>query len=209
MERWLGVGFGALAVLLVGWNTYTLRSIDARIDALEEGPRAAPAQAERGPTTRQALGLLRSTPAAGAVARATGDREPVTESGTPEELLEDPELQDRIVEMVREREEEERQLRRDERTANFLESVNSEVEEFAATHDLDDQTTGKILAEVQLRHEAWETIRADQRSGNMSWFDARREFQDVRDDSDAALAELLGDDLATDLNTQLWGDWRR
>ena len=48
--------------------------------------------------------------------------------------------------------------------------------------------------------------RDDVRAGNLSWVDARREFQEIREASDAALVDLIGAEATEELTTRLFGD---
>ena len=120
--------------------------------------------------------------------------------------LEDPDVQGRIAQIV-EADQEARQAEESERRMEqYMDSVTREVEDFAAEHGLDDATTDRVVDELRVRSENWGNVRKEVSDGNMSWFDARKEFQAVREESDAVLNDLLGEEKFNVLDSQLWGD---
>ena len=84
--------------------------------------------------------------------------------------------------------------------------AQEEVDVLAEELDLDDETTAAVVDELEDRHAAWSATRDDVRAGDLSWIDARREFQAIREASDATLVDLIGAEATEELNTRLFGE---
>lgn len=218
MDARIGPALGGLALLLVAWNTYTLTHLEGRLNAMElsTGPAAgASAQA----MSTQEPGRMGGPRA---MRQGGGEGQPLSAEAVADLLekegiavdaidLEDPNVQGRIAQIV-EADQEARQAEESERRMEqYMDSVTREVEDFAAEHGLDDATTDRVVDELRVRSENWGNVRREVSDGNMSWFDARKEFQAVREESDAVLNDLLGEEKFNALDTQLWGDrnWGR
>jgi hypothetical protein len=202
MDR-LALAISGLALLLVTWNTITLSSMQQQLDAMSaratERP-SPPMAAERGPPDRSARPWERRT------ARSSAPRGELNrDEGEPIDL-DAPEVREQIAEVVaaeQQRREEEAENRRSER---FLESMSTRVDDFVAAEGLSDDVRSQVMGELRYRHEAFMATRQDVQEGALSWMEARGEFQQLRETSDAKLEELLGADLATRLDEALWGD---
>ena len=70
--------------------------------------------------------------------------------------------------------------------------MRTETSAFAQDYGLDEDTTAALFTEVEGMHETFTTVREDASSGTISWFDARTEFRALRDESEARLVEILG-----------------
>jgi leucyl aminopeptidase (aminopeptidase T) len=123
--------------------------------------------------------------------------------------LDDANVRGRIAQIVEEDQEVRQAEESERRMEQYMDSVTREVQEFAAEEGLDGKTTEKLLEELRVRSENWNAVRKEVGDGNMSWFDARKEFQALREESDAVMNTLLGEEIFTALDTKLWGDHGR
>jgi hypothetical protein len=123
-----------------------------------------------------------------------------------EVALEDPAVRERLATLLREEEAAREAREEQERSAMFLDSMTEEVRAFADEHGLDAPTAERLLAELTRQHEAFTAVRQDVRDGNLSWFDARKEFDALREERDAAVAGILGEEDAAALTERLWGE---
>ena len=212
MDARIPAALAAFALLLVGWNTMTLSDINARLSVLESAPKMASLPSVRGPAAASSRGgpmdynsrMADQNDMSAAVAQALE-----AEGITPEAIdLENPEVQERIASIVEADQEERRTADRERRSEQFRESMNREIQAFADENDFDESTKEQLFAEMEVRSDNWRAVRKEVQDGAISWFDARKEFQAVREESDAALGEIIGEDMVEALNTRLWGEGR-
>jgi hypothetical protein len=205
MQRWVGPALGAVAVALVGWNTWSLRGIEQRLEALES---AAPAVTMKAAGPRGGGGARAGGPQAAPAPTPAQIAQAVAASGESMGDLDlaDPEVQERLATIVEEQQKARRAEEEQERSQQFLDSVTEEVRAFAEEYNLKSEDTESVLAEIEHRSASWNAVRSDVRDGNISWFDARRELEAVREESDANLREVLGDENFDALDARLWGD---
>lgn len=228
MEKWIPAGIGVVAVMLLGWQTYTLSALDTRIQLLEaqSSPHAeAQSASDRPRRDRRDIdsrgrgdGAGRRGPQARDDRSASPDAErsmrerveSLPRSEDPTALnLEDPKVREQVASLLEEVEEQRREERDQERTARFKESMEQELADFSEEIGLEEGVRAKVQSELDRRSAAWNTVRQDVRSGNMSHIDARREMEALREDSNAALTELLGEEDFQSLDERLWGDQGR
>ena len=99
---------------------------------------------------------------------------------------------------------EDRQTRRREKVR---EALTTEIDDFAVDWDLDDVTRDEVVDEVLLLREATVVIRDDMRNDRLTAFEGRAEMRAMREDSDARLIEILGDDAADALKQRFAAEW--
>ncbi len=199
MPRWM---FPAATVVLLaglGWNTMQLRTLGERLEALEAcGSTRAEDDLPATPRTA-ATGTFRFREGAKAEPSAVTAEQLQT-------LLQDPAVAEHLVKRIQEEEDKRETSEREERSALFLASVQEEVEVLAEEFELDEETNAAVVRELEDRHAAWSATRDDVRAGDLSWVDARREFQAIREASDDALVDLIGAEATEELNTRLFGE---
>ncbi|MBX2800563.1 MAG: hypothetical protein KTR31_22985 [Myxococcales bacterium] len=195
MERVASMGLAIVALLLGMWNVLALNRIQVRLDGLEAaGPPAATVAPRRDDGAPRTADVRERAQAIRAAAEEA-------EIDLREADLKDPEVRGRIVDVMRA--EADRQSA--DRQERFRESLTAELEVFAAEHDLDEGTVGRVLGELQRRSDAFADVRQDVRDGHISFIDARRELESLRGESDVTLRGLLGDERFEQLDAQLWG----
>ena len=212
MDARIPTAVAALALLLVGWNTATLSDINARLSVLESTPKMAGmpvARGSAGPAGRMGGGDYNSRMADQNAMSAAVVEALEAEGINPQAMdLENPDVQERIASIVEADQEQRREADRERRSEQFRESMNREIEAFAEENDFDASTKEALFAEMEVRSDNWRAVRKDVQDGAISWFDARKEFQAVREESDAAMTEIIGEEMVEALNTRLWGDGR-
>ena len=197
MERF-GWILGGLALLVGAWNAWSLSALSTRLDALERPATTSPAAARGGNATPAPL----RSPSSRLRAASTPE---TAEAGLTEASLEDPAVRAKLAEVMREEEE----RAGDQRRELVRESILSEVESFAAEEGLNQATLGSLVSEIERRIDNFSALRQEIRDGQLSWFEGRREMGELRDNSDQALRELLGESRFEVLDERLWGDRRR
>jgi len=217
MDKWLGPALGGLALLIAGYSAVSTYGMQDRLAALEmaqvahggdrvRGERIA-GERGRGP---RGEGRRRQTEESGeasreeALVRALEASQ--TASGTATFDLQDPAVRAQLLALVEEEEQARREERHIARSEAFMQSVRDELDVFAEEHGIQDDTKSQVLVELERRHEEFSSLRHESREGNISRFDARREMDALREDSDAVLSDLLGADDFAALDQQLWGD---
>jgi hypothetical protein len=190
----------------------TLSDINARLSVVESTPKMASMPVARGaggPPGRMGGGDYNSRMADQNSMSAAVVEALEAEGINPKAMdLENPDVQERIASIVEADQEERREADRDRRSEQFRESMNREIEAFVEENEFDDATRDDLLAQMEVRSDNWRAVRKDVQDGAISWFDARKEFQAVREESDAAMTEIIGEDMVEALNTRLWGDGR-
>ena len=217
MDARIGPALGSLALLLVSWNTYTLTQLDGRLNAMElsapQAGAALQAMNAQGPGAMEDSRRMGQVGAGGqglppeAIARLL-EKEGVAVDAID---LDDANVRGQIAQIVEEDQEARQAEESERRMEQYIDSVTREVEDFASEHGLDAGTTERVVDELRVRSENWSAVRKEVSDGNMSWFDARKEFQAVREESDGVLTDLLGEEKFNALDTQLWGErnWGR
>ena len=212
MDARIPTAVAAFALLLVGWNTMTLSDINARLSVLESTPQMASMPTARGtggPPSRMGMGGYNSRMADQNDMSAAVVEALEAEGINPKAMdLENPDVQERIASIVEADQEERREADRERRSEQFRESMNREIEAFAEENNFDESTKEALFAEMAVRSDNWRAVRQEVQDGAISWFDARKEFQAVREESDAAMTEIIGEEMVESLNTRLWGNGR-
>ena len=208
-QRWM-IGFGVAVLAIVSWNAWTVTGLSSRIAALEEADGATEdtpgaVQTEVVETTRQE----RSVAARSTRQDEAADRvEAMEQFGSIEATdLADPEVRDAITQIVEDGQAQRTAEKRDEQLTMYLDSMTSEIRNFADEHSLDSNTRKQVEREVEASTRAWTAIRHDIKDGQLSWFDAKHEFQAIKEDSQANLTAILGEERYEDLRERLWGGW--
>ena len=163
------VGVLAAAALFVGlWNAVALRTLSARLDALSTVPASTEVSAVRAGGGRGGFGAGFVMPDDEALRGAAES------AGIPlqDDDLDDPEVRQRLMDVIRE--EGERQGA--ERRAQMRDAMLDEAEAFAAEEGLDAATSEALMAEIERRFDAFVAVRQDVRDGAITWFEARREM---------------------------------
>jgi hypothetical protein len=186
MERWIPVGLGSLALLVSLFNWWTLKGVDARLDALERAPRPPPV----------AVAQAQPNPAAARAALAAKLQQ------APPEKREA--ARERLVELTTDL-----QAKRADKAEQARAELTAEVEAFAMDEGLDSETVGLILGLLEARSDAFHTVREDVRSGALNLADARRELEAEKEATDAELRVILGDDLFQVFDERMWRDRER
>ncbi len=216
MDARIGPTLGGVALLLVGWNTYTLTQLEGRLNVMELTTAHAPGAAvvaARGGEPGVASGMhpmrQRQEEVTDLSSQAVADI--LEKQGFAMDGLdfEDPGVRTRIAQIVEEDREARQAEESERRMEQYMDSVTREVQDFAAEEGLDAKTTEKLLEELRVRSESWGAVRKEVSDGNMSWFDARKEFQALREESDAVMSNMLGEEVFAALDTRLWGDHGR
>lgn len=228
MEKWIPAGLGSLVVVVLVWQSFTLSALNTRVQQLEAQTSSI---AEAGSASQRPGRGLRNAGSRRRDGRGNGEASPLRDardappriepsmreriaslppSEDPAALnLQDPQVREQVASLLEEVEEQRRTERDQERSARFKESMHQELSEFSEEVGLADGVRTQVQTELDRRSEAWNAVREDVRSGNMSWIDARREMEALREDSDATLTELLGEEDFQSLDERLWGDQSR
>ena len=216
MDARIGPALGGVALLLVGWNTYTLTQLDGRLSVMELTTAPAPGGAvvaERGgeQSGSSAMRPMRQRQEEVTDLSSQAVADILEKQGLAMDGLdfEDPDVRARIAQIVEEDQEARQAEESERRMEQYMDSVTREVQDFAAEEGLDGKTTEKLLEELRIRSENWNAVRKDVGEGKLSWFDARKEFQALREESDSVMNTLLGEEVFTVLDTRLWGDHGR
>ena len=93
-----------------------------------------------------------------------------------------------------------RQAAQDERVR---EAMADEIADFASVSGLDSELEGAVLDELLMLRNASKLVREDMREDRISRFEGRAEIRALRDDSDARMVDLLGDEIARVLKERL------
>lgn len=198
------------AVLTGGllWNGLTLSRLEGRLAALEAAPpvTAPPAvarvQQDAAGSERPRVGTeVRDPWATYSEAGAVADERPATERPTLD--LEDPKVREELTALVAQTQEREREQRQQEWAQRWTETVNQEVSTFATDNDWPEATRETVLAEFGELHEGMQAIRTDVHSGEMSWPDARTEMEALREDTEATLVGLIGEEQYEQLSERV------
>jgi len=206
MDSRIALGaLGAAVVAALVWNAWTLTRLEARVAQLEaEGtlvhtqpPSEAPHEVEYRGTDREAegpRGAIAAAPAAawGPAGAAVVDE--VVKSSEPEVVdLDDPKVREELEALVVETQERQWRERHEEFSRRWSDAVREEVEAFAAENDLDPKTTAGVISVLDDYRVAREAAHDDMRSGDLSMFEFRSEMQALREDAEADLRTLVGD----------------
>ena len=215
MSNKIAIGFGALLTTMVLFNMWSMARMNARMAAWEAGIMAGSetAQGTVNPSTMQASRATISTSSALRGEVASNGSKSVTKnrsgsSGAETAIdLENPEVREAIARIVEDDATQRKEIRREEQTAMYLDSMNREIDAFAEENNLSAETRRKVTREIELRTQAWTAVKDEAHDGEISWFDARAEFRAIKEDSESNLREILGDERFESLNQRLWGGW--
>jgi len=199
----LTVGVGAVLALLLVWNTVAVVRLDTRVRALESrGGGHAAAQTSKGPRSLwPGEGGNWQGPDARRRPRPVGSQPPADDSVAAQGIdLDDPAIRKQLEQIASD----DRKARREERAKRFREAMHAQIDRFAEEKGLDAATAEKVVAEVDALQDGVQAVRRDIDSGDLTWTDARKEIQAQRQDTRANLQQILGDDLAGDLEHRLY-----
>lgn len=96
-----------------------------------------------------------------------------------------------------------REERAEARDARVQEAMEAEIADFASTEGLDGGQEADVLDELLALREASRHVREDMKEDRITNFEGRAEIRALREDSDARLVEMLGQDLADILRERL------
>lgn len=207
MSERLPLVLSVLGLVVVGGlsaaNLWMTTGLEGRIAALEaergELPRVAENE-ERPERRRSQRAIERTT--------STGERRPavaVADLPLDAESIDDPETREKLEEIIEETSNRNRQERRRERTNRMLESMTSEIADFAEEEGLDSRTEEEVLKAATEMFEQMGQIREDIRNGDLAWGDAREEFQSIREETETKLTSLIGEDGVESLRERMGG----
>ena len=98
-----------------------------------------------------------------------------------------------------------REERRRERSNRWMESMNQEIADFASDQGLDRETEDEMVKITTEMFEQMRQIRDDIRNGDLSWGDAREEFEAAREDSETKMVALIGEEAVEALRERMGG----
>ena len=209
LNRILLVVVGTL-LLVVLWNTWTVRQLTAEVAALQQG---ASIPQELADSKASASGWEKRERIAMKQTGNSASRSQAMKGQVGDSVgaidLENPDVRDAITQLVQEDAEARKMEKREQGMAMYMESVNDEIEAFADEFSLDETTKGKVMREVERRSQAFAAVKNDVQDGQLSWFEARGEFRAIKEEGEANLRGLLGDEQYEELSGRLWGGWGR
>ena len=92
---------------------------------------------------------------------------------------------------------------------DHIDEINDAVAVYAESAGWTVDQTDLVLAELELRMERWHELRPLRRQGRTGRREARVELEIVRTDSDARIAEIVGEDELAAMNEAVWGGEKR
>lgn len=189
-------GLALLGVLVNGvmlWRASGRQvAIDERLDEIAE---------QRGAAVELMKGLAKNPKHNGTRRAAAARSNPKAKAGNPRGQRRGKAKQKRRAGRV---DPEERQERR---RAKVREALTTEIADFAEAWNLDAPTRSDLVDEVLLLREATVVIRDDIRNDRLTAFEGRAEMRAMREDSDARIVEILGDDAADALKQRFAAEW--
>ena len=137
--------------------------------------------------------------------------DPVDEARTKPNAIDltDPDIQQQIAQIAKKAEAKREQKGREERVAKYLDSMRREISVFSEEQELDEETESKVIKEVEDSTRAWVAVKNDVKKGEISWFEAKEEYQTIKEETGSVLKELLGEESYDVLKDRLWGDMRK
>jgi hypothetical protein len=169
VERWLGAGIGAIALLVGLWNTVTLIGVKAEVEARSALTAASSgADAGEGPERRVPPRMTRSRPGgppAAARPGRPGGAKP-SRPGGPRGAGGEP----------------------------VADRMETQAAAFAEAEGLDAETTRKLLDAVEQRVASIALLREDVKANKVDRDGAKAEIEALREQSDATLTAILGAD---------------
>ena len=189
-------GLSVVLLVAVGGLTWQVAALEGRLAALES-VRSRPVTAP--------VVMAPSAPSGEGVARA---ERVLPRGGPPREAsaaldLEDPEVRGQLADLVEETQHERMEQRRAEHIARFEAEVSEEVARFGEDHGLPAETTDEVLRLLGGMNDTRHALFADVRDGRITHLELRREMRAAHDDTEGALADLLGAELFADLEERV------
>ena len=181
----------AIVGVLSAANLWMTLGLDDRVATLEdaaskEAPKVAEATVQREQRTERA--------------REVSGRAPSSRSMSVEDLpldaesIDDPETREKLEAIIEETSNRNREERRRERSNRWMESMDQEIADFASDQGLDRETEDEMVKITTEMFEQMRQIRDDIRNGDLSWGDAREEFEAAREDSETKMVALIGEE---------------
>lgn len=210
MQNRVLVSFGVVLLGLVLWNTWSLSSLNNRLSQWEGQSTASNAVASDG-NGKESVQVAGRSRLKGSASSARSDDLGTRQTASVPEAggaldLENPEVREKIAEIMVAEETQRKEEKRTERAAMYMDSMVREIDTFASEFNLDSQTKARLIREVEVNGQAFSAVRNDVKDGKMSWFDAKEEFRAIKDEGAANLRDLLGDEQYDVLRVRLWGD---
>lgn len=211
-NRWVVVG-GSVLFVLVAWNTWTVQQLNQRVSTWEQSA-SGPARTSNNLISTNRAVVADASERDGMALRNSGGpsaQRVAAQVGSDTEApidFENPEVREKIAQIMEVEETQRRQARQKEQTAMYLDSMVREIDTFADEFGLDAQTKASVIREVEANTKAFSAVRNDVREGRISWFDAKDEFRVIKEDGAANLQAILGDEQYEELKGRLWGDRR-
>lgn len=211
-NRWVVV-LGGVLFVLVAWNTWTVQQLTQRVSTWEQSAAGIARTSNDLVSTNRAV-VADASKGSGMALRNSGGpsaQQVAAKMGSDAEApidFENPEVREKIAQIMEVEETQRRQARQKEQTAMYLDSMVREIDTFADEFGLDSQTKASVIREVEANTKAFSAIRNDVREGRLSWFDAKDEFRVIKEDGAANLQAILGEDQYEELKGRLWGDRR-
>lgn len=176
----LGLGLG---------NAWFVWDLSARVAALEARAPAKASDPERVVDGKPESRLQRWVASArGGDADVRGATADAPSTGPLD--LTDPAVRDQIGDVIEAKEAE----REDQRHQRFVDMLTSNVRTFAADEGLDAKTMEAVLARVLATDDAMMSLRDDMRDGTLDPAAAHTQMASVREASDKAIDELIGEE---------------
>ena len=213
MQNRILVAFGIILFGLVAFNTWNMRQLQTQLDGWEArfGTNLEGVASVNGTESiRVAARMGKSSAAASSVTTqglAGAGKNSVGLDKIDGIDLENPEVRDKIAEIMEVEGEQRKEAKRKEQTEMYLESMVREIDAFAQEYNLDAQMKANVVREVEANSRAFSAVRKDVRDGKISWFDAREEYRIIKEDGAANLTDLLGEEQYEELKGRLWGSW--
>jgi len=216
----VALGLLCLGALILGYQNHRLgrrvADLEEQLAAADSSPRGKGRPGRGG----RDLERIEAVDADGEMLVATGDRrrgagrggrgrsgvDLDTDAGgdTPsvDELMEDPAFQDRLTELVAEHASQERAERNERRREYMSDRIGEHLSEFALEHDLDEDVEAQMIQIVLDSMHQRMDLRDAMMEGEGDRDQLRAEQDRVEAESDAALVELLGQELFDELEGQ-------
>ena len=211
-NRWIVI-VGGVLFALVAWNTWTVQQLNQRVSSWERGATDTARTSNNLASTSRAI-VADDTERRGMALRNSGgsaSQQVAAQMSSEAEApidFENPEVREKIAQIMEVEETQRRQARQKEQTAMYMDSMVREIDTFADEVGLDAQTKASVVREVEANTKAFSAVRNDVREGRISWFDAKDEFRVIKEDGAANLQAILGEEQYEELKGRLWGDRR-